>query len=107
MRSLGVHEHWNNPIDKQYSRNLGRTNGIELVYAKLSKTPPELTMRRTEGGVAVSWPTSHIGYHLQSADAFMPSPGWTDVADVPGVFQAQYIVSNTVSGMSRVYRLTK
>jgi hypothetical protein len=31
LKSLGVHEHWNNPIDKQYSRNLGTGNGIELV----------------------------------------------------------------------------
>ena len=30
-KSLGVHEHWNNPIDKQYSRNLGTGEGIELV----------------------------------------------------------------------------
>jgi hypothetical protein len=29
--SLGVHEHWNNPVDKQYSKNLGSGNGIELV----------------------------------------------------------------------------
>ena len=29
--SLGVHEHWNNPIEKQYSRNLGTGEGIELV----------------------------------------------------------------------------
>jgi hypothetical protein len=29
--SLGVHEHWNNSISKQYSRNLGTGNGIELV----------------------------------------------------------------------------
>ncbi len=29
--SLGVHEHWNNSIDKQYSRNLGTGEGIELV----------------------------------------------------------------------------
>jgi hypothetical protein len=28
--SLGVHEHWNNPIDKKYSRNLGKDTGIEL-----------------------------------------------------------------------------
>jgi len=28
--SLGVHEHWNNAIDKQYSRNLGKNQGIEL-----------------------------------------------------------------------------
>jgi hypothetical protein len=26
-----VHEHWNNATDKQYSRNLGKREGIELV----------------------------------------------------------------------------
>ena len=31
VTSLGVHEHWNNPTDKQYSRNLGKRDGIELV----------------------------------------------------------------------------
>ena len=31
LASLGVHEHWNNPEDKQYSRNLGTGDGIELV----------------------------------------------------------------------------
>ena len=29
--SLGVHEHWNDPEKKQYSRNLGYNKGIELV----------------------------------------------------------------------------
>lgn len=29
--SLGVHEHWNNPADRKYSRNLGKGEGIELV----------------------------------------------------------------------------
>jgi hypothetical protein len=31
LQSLGVHEHWNSFTDKQYSRNLGTGNGIELV----------------------------------------------------------------------------
>jgi hypothetical protein len=31
LPSLGVHEHWNNAQLKQYSRNLGKDNGIELV----------------------------------------------------------------------------
>jgi len=31
LESLGVHEHWNNPTDRQYSRNLGIGDGIELV----------------------------------------------------------------------------
>jgi uncharacterized protein (DUF362 family) len=29
--SLGVHEHWSDPVNKQYSRNLGTGEGIELV----------------------------------------------------------------------------
>lgn len=31
LASLGVHEHWNNPTDKQYSRNLLTGEGIELL----------------------------------------------------------------------------
>lgn len=31
VASLGVHEHWNNSEQKQYSRNLGENKGIELV----------------------------------------------------------------------------
>jgi hypothetical protein len=30
LESLGAHEHWNNSIDKQYSRNLGTGEGIDL-----------------------------------------------------------------------------
>jgi hypothetical protein len=35
LPSLGVMEHWNNMIEKQYSRNLGRKEGIELVAISL------------------------------------------------------------------------
>jgi hypothetical protein len=31
LPSLGVHEHWNNAVEKKYTRNLGTGNGIELV----------------------------------------------------------------------------
>ena len=33
LESLGVHEHWNSPERKQYSRNLGTGPGIELLTA--------------------------------------------------------------------------
>jgi len=36
--SLGVNEHWNNPIEKKYSRNLETGNGIELVFLNQSIT---------------------------------------------------------------------
>jgi len=35
LTSLGVHEHWNNPLDKQYSVNLGQGPGIELMHIGL------------------------------------------------------------------------
>ena len=34
LPSLGVYEHWNNPADMQYSRNLGTGKGIELIKLK-------------------------------------------------------------------------
>ncbi len=34
VMNLGVHEHWNNPVSKKYSRNLGKKEGIELVKTK-------------------------------------------------------------------------
>jgi hypothetical protein len=37
LPSLGVKEHWNNAIDKQYSRNLKTGNGIELVQVNSDK----------------------------------------------------------------------
>ncbi len=45
MASLGVHEHWNNPQDKQYSRNLGTGNGIELISLQ-----PEPNISVSSGG---------------------------------------------------------
>jgi hypothetical protein len=35
LESLGVHEHWNNAVQRQYSRNLGTGTGIELVVPPL------------------------------------------------------------------------
>jgi hypothetical protein len=103
MHSLGVHEHWNNPIDKQYSRNLGQTNGIELLYTKLIR----LGIRRTEAGVSVSWPASPIGSHLQGATSLNSSSTWIGVSNIPPSSQGQVVISNQVSGPSGFFRLGK
>ena len=44
LSSLGVHEHWNNSTDKQYSQNLGLGQGIELLYFKLIYEPSDINM---------------------------------------------------------------
>lgn len=40
LESLGVHEHWNNSTDKQYSRNLGTGEGIELIQSIMVDVTP-------------------------------------------------------------------
>lgn len=35
LTSLGTFEHWNNPVDKKYSRNLKTGEGIELIYKRV------------------------------------------------------------------------
>jgi hypothetical protein len=42
--SLGTHEHWNDPLKKQYSRNLGMDYGIELYAPGLVNNVPKLTV---------------------------------------------------------------
>lgn len=42
IQSLGVYERWNNPTDRQYSRNLGIGEGIELDYIKLNHNAGDL-----------------------------------------------------------------
>ncbi len=37
--SMGVHEHWNNDIDKQYTRDLGIGDGIELIKYLITDIP--------------------------------------------------------------------
>jgi hypothetical protein len=49
LTSLGVHEHWNNSTDKQYSRNLGTGNGIELY--KVSTLPTSIKEVSEKSGV--------------------------------------------------------
>ncbi len=48
VTSLGVHEHWNNPVDKQYSRNLGTGEGIELVYQNIQQAPSSINKKKSE-----------------------------------------------------------
>jgi hypothetical protein len=107
LASLGVHEHWNNARDKQYSRNLGLNHGIELVAIPVSRQPPHLAVRREGGGVLVSWPSSHAGYQLQSSDHLGSLAEWRAAADAPVIQRAQNVVSDIPTGSGRFYRLVK
>ena len=60
LTSLGVHEHWNNPIDKEYSKNLGTGDGIELVkiegVSSILTAPSSLSATvKNNSDVELSW----------------------------------------------------
>jgi hypothetical protein len=42
FKSLGIHEHWNDPARKQYSQNLGLDYGIELYAPGIVNFSPQL-----------------------------------------------------------------
>jgi len=72
LASLGVHEHWNNPVDKKYSRNLGAKEGIELVVPPLTVAdgPVENITKRTK--------YNYIRHAVQDAndgDIIVAAPG--------------------------------
>ena len=60
MASQGVHEHWNNVTQKQYSRNLGTGDGIDLLYVT-GDPAVNAAVRKTEqpividGAVDAAW----------------------------------------------------
>jgi hypothetical protein len=57
--SLGTHEHWNNAIDKKYTRNLGGSTGIELVS---NYNPVPIIEQNDDANLAVNDFTLHQNY---------------------------------------------
>jgi hypothetical protein len=53
IASLGVHEHWNNNIEKLYTRNLGTGDGIELVQMLITDLPEDLENQEEELSIRV------------------------------------------------------
>jgi len=80
LASLGVHEHWNNPVDKQYSRNLGTGDGVELL---VSPIPADFN---ADGRVDIEDLMTLSGQWLQESMALSadvaPSPAGDGIVDM-------------------------
>jgi parallel beta-helix repeat protein len=63
LASLGVHEHWNNPVEKKYSRNLGTGDGIELVVPSFATADGPIE------NVTNGRKYDHIRHAISDADA--------------------------------------
>lgn len=110
LASLGVHEHWNNPTDRLYSRNLGHDEGIELVQIaalpESSKEPPVLEWRVDDGQIEFTWPDTPVEYVLQ-AQPFYGGDDWTTLPYTPVHSNGLLKVSVRPTEAVGVFRLMK
>jgi hypothetical protein len=107
LASLGVHEHWNNATNKQYSRNLGAGQGIELVALTATRPDPMLAVSKAGSQAVISWQGSLTGFRLQSATNLAAANSWSDVGDSPVEVQGRNTVTDEISGADKFYRLIK
>jgi hypothetical protein len=108
LASLGVHEHWNNPTDKQYSRNLGTGAGIELIALTATRPDPELAIGRSNQQVVLSWQGSITNIQLESTARLDPASSWTPVSAAPVLYQGRHFVTNTTLAVPQgFYRLAR
>ena len=83
IASLGVHEHWNDSLRKQYTRNLGTGNGIELYKA-----------HEPHSGIAGNAPMLNVSVFPN------PAGNWLQIND-PGCKGLKYLLTD-MSGKIRL-----
>jgi hypothetical protein len=106
LTSLGVHEHWDSPATKRYSRNLGAGQGIELLQLAAQRPDPVVAISHSGKGIAVSWQAS-LGCRLQMATNPALADGWSAVNASPSFFQGLNVVTNDNLGDVGFYRLVR
>ncbi|HAP36871.1 MAG TPA: hypothetical protein DCQ28_13415 [Bacteroidetes bacterium] len=74
LKSLGIHEHWNNVSDKKYSKELGIGNGIDFIKLTKNTTTSVANnvVRPTDFRLEQNYPnpfnpTTKITYAIQSS----------------------------------------
>jgi hypothetical protein len=86
LKSMGVHEHWNNSNDKQYTRNLATGTGIQLI-----STPS--TLVKNVGTTGVKNQLSEINLNVY------PNPA-TDRISITANFQGENEVALNIYDLS-------
>jgi hypothetical protein len=76
------------------------------LYVISPPPPPQLAITRAGNQIIVSWPTNNsAGLSLWAAVNLEPGTSWNAVSPMPGLVGNQWVVTNSISGTSRYYRL--
>ena len=72
--------------------------------AALVEVPPALGYGRRDNEIVLSWPTNSAGFALEYTTN-LPPPAWTPALPSPVIIGTQYVVTNSMTGAERNYRL--
>jgi hypothetical protein len=80
---------------------------VRNAFLILSASQPRLNIQRSANtNVVLSWPTDFTGFTLES-NTNLNTNTWSVVSPAPAVNGTNNVVTNTVSGSTRFYRLRK
>ncbi|MCP4708089.1 MAG: DUF362 domain-containing protein, partial [Planctomycetes bacterium] len=97
LSSLGVHERWNNPVDKQYSRNLGTGKGIELVSHRIVNHSPLVEAFYDPNIIFVGYPVNLKGAVTDDNLPVSPGAVTTIWSKVSGPGTVTFVDPNSVN----------
>jgi len=90
-----------------FSGSLGNGTVFSLALGSVSAPAPTLTIVPSGANVVLTWPTNAAGFTLQSATNLVSPVIWTNVSPGVVVVNAQYAMTNPVSGTNKFYRLSQ
>lgn len=100
LASQGVHEHWNNPIDKQYSRNLGTGNGIELVQVRRAEACGVQSVLFVSVSNPATGSDADLATHLAAAGYSVTVRNQTEASAADALGKDLVIISDSVNSTS-------
>jgi hypothetical protein len=82
-------------------------DGILTVTNVYTGSLPVLTVMHSRTNVVLSWPTNAVGFTLKSMTSLVSSAVWTNVSPAPVIVNTNNVVTNSISGARRFYRLSQ
>lgn len=82
------------------------TNWASVTPPLIINVIPVLNATFSGGNVVLSWTTNATGFNLYSSPSSFSSNVWTAVPGTPVIVGSNYVVTNSISGGNKFYRLS-
>jgi hypothetical protein len=94
-------------VQASQSGNTYYNAASNVVQTFTVSAPPQLTLTKSAGNLAFSWPTNVGGFVLQNATSLSTVISWSNISSFPVIVNNRYTVTNTAASGNMFYRLKK